>query len=1225
MHRPASVPADATWNPDENEWELGTKNDAGQPIGPWIWWYPSGQKVCEATHDDEGKLHGLLTRWHESGERSQWAPWTHGKTHGVQVWTRPTSGPCDPTCVLPPNLPDRVIRMDMPYEHGVAQPNHFTLYLEAGRDDPVPTDAEGRSVDLAAHLHKVDTDTVLLPVVDRFTCLDGTEVEADPADGRWIYQGPVDGGFRVRHRQGSDKTDLDLSPAETSRAFTLSADWFLTWRDRSRPDGVPPEATYAPRTETWSHGPELDGRRHGRWQTWRTDGSLRAVETYAHGVLEGPFERLHPDGATARTGQHAAGRETGTITWFRSDATDEAFPRRAGEAVHKAEVDQDTDETRWFLADGRPCNRQGVPLSEAHHDEWFAADPADFLHTGFLAYLDAFCPKEEQVDRDELSAASQDLWGHPPPPDLLAVVGETIDRRGPLLLEWRMGVEFLEPSEANSFEQIVEIAQENYLSFDLIELFGGLQWVGSLGNGDGWLVSLTEHHLDASTPPRVYLFDHDELGLDPAAARSLSHLAFLTTLQDAWRDTESISPEALRDAVHRIAPHTAPPWHFQDLFEQNDAEPSYDAESEPSRYLWSISTWIIALLRNDGIVELDDIPHHFHAELFPDIDDKPWSDRMAGAIQHVPFGLYWLWRLFFFGDDVRLRELIDACAESPARLLRDASALLAQILDGRKQLGTIEDIHALREAFQALDLDPARAEARAAEEEAARIAAEAHREQVKAAVAALPADALLDEAWAHLADADWIAATVHRWRAEAEGPTWRWIDALQDDLRMDDPEAWALTERLKEQPDPTLVPLLVSSVREDQAAHIGRHLLLALRPAEAVDPLLPLLQKPETYRHNHTMIAQLAGHHRRADSLPILTAALKLPMEGLEKHRNEDYVQACIVALGRIGGPDAVGALVSALGRHPSKLLAPALADADAVDAVPMLVGDITEAPSPELLWALATLAPQADDDVRAEVVAAAASLEDQSLATMTVRGHLLRALGQEVDDLRRWVRTCLAPETVRYSEDPSIAQKVWALRVAGAHEDLEPDIVLDWVHDQIPALRSAAREAAAARGLQVPPTRVVDPWSLQAEDLDRLHELLADPAVIPRHLVADAMASHGDPRSGEPLLTAVDAFLRTWHPRWSGQDTPRLLRSLLGALEALEAPEWTTACLHCLEDGRKHVIDPVLRTPAPADPALLPGMVRIEREDGGWRQRSATEWLEAFPDAEAVAAARGA
>lgn len=1221
--RPANVPADAVYNPDENEWELGDRNASGDPVGPWMWWHPTGEKACEATYDDQGRLHGLLTRWHPNGERSQWAPWICGKTHGVQVWTRPTSGDNDPTSVLPPNVPDRVVRMDMPYEHGKAQPDVFTLYLEAGRNEGVPVDEEGRSINLASHLHKVDEDTILLPVEPLFTCLDGTEVEASEL-GRWIFKGPVEGGFGVRHRLGSDKVDHALSPQEISRAFTLAADGFLAWRERSRPEGVPAEARRDARGDSWSHGPEHEGRPHGQWTTWRPDGSVRLRQAYVHGTLEGPFERFHPDGTVACAGTHTAGRESGIIVWHRSPApTDQSFPAKAP-AIQRAVVHHDTDRTEWFLADDQPCNRHGIAIPEAWHDDWFAGDPATFLDDGFVSYLDAFCPKASDGPRTELVEQLTHLWGHPPARDVVDVMMHCIERQRPRLVEWRFGIDVLAKTtegEVNTFELLLHAAQGNYLSCDLIELFGGCVWLGSLGNGDGWLVSLFEHHADPETPGQVYLFDHERVWISPAVAPSLSHLAMLTSLQDAWHDTESISPDALRAGVHRLDGLVAPPWHFSGLFEEVELDlTAYDPANEATRYLATISAWIIALLRNDGIADVED---DFIEDMFPAIDDRPWDERVAGTAKNVPVGLYWLWRLFFFGDDARLADVMQACERSPARLLRDAARLLQRIVEGEKQVGSIEDIHALRDTFQALDLDPARADAREAAAEAARLAAEQHRAEVSAAAADLTDDQLLIEAWAHVHDADWIAAAVARWQASGN-PAWACLQALQGGLRLDSHEAWGLTERLRELDDPTVAVVATSWMRTGHQAHIARHLVRALAPAEALDPLLPMLEQEDTYKHDHTVVVELIGQRRRVDQVPVLVAALELDVEGLERIRNQGCVAGAIRALGRIGTPEAVAALRGALGRHDVSVLATALAEAGATEAVPELATQFEEHAPPELLWALAELASEAPDEVREGIAATASALEDRSLATMTVRGHLLRELGHEVDDLRRWVRTSLAPEAVRYSEEPSVAQKVWALRVAARHDDIEDEVISAWLFEENHAIREAARAAMAHRGATLPAVRMMDPVTVAELCDDELLAAVVDPTTVFRHLAIDRLGKGGHEGAGELLLMVLEDHASRWQPLWSGQDTPKLFRSLFRALRALGAPELAAACVFCMKDGRKQLIDPVLREPAPQDPELLPFMVQAAREETGWKQRGATAWLEAH-DPEAVAAAQRA
>jgi len=44
--RPSTVPAEARWNADENEWEIGEYDEDGNMIGEWKWWLaPNGHLV----------------------------------------------------------------------------------------------------------------------------------------------------------------------------------------------------------------------------------------------------------------------------------------------------------------------------------------------------------------------------------------------------------------------------------------------------------------------------------------------------------------------------------------------------------------------------------------------------------------------------------------------------------------------------------------------------------------------------------------------------------------------------------------------------------------------------------------------------------------------------------------------------------------------------------------------------------------------------------------------------------------------------------------------------------------------------------------------------------------------------------------------------------------------------------------------------------------------------
>lgn len=68
--------------------------------------------------------------------------------------------------------------------------------------------------------------------------------------------------------------------------------------------------------------------------------------------------------------------------------------------------------------------------------------------------------------------------------------------------------------------------------------------------------------------------------------------------------------------------------------------------------------------------------------------------------EHVPDALYWLFWAFFVGGDDEVALLADKVEQSPARLVRDAAALVRELSGGRTTIGAT-DLHAARELFRA--------------------------------------------------------------------------------------------------------------------------------------------------------------------------------------------------------------------------------------------------------------------------------------------------------------------------------------------------------------------------------------------------------------------------------------------------------------------------------------------------------------------------------------------
>ncbi len=77
--RPVTVPAEASWNGSQKEWELGEKNDKGQYIGEWKWWLaPTGHLCCHTFFDDQGQLLSFK-RFHPNGEVSRYGTYENGQ------------------------------------------------------------------------------------------------------------------------------------------------------------------------------------------------------------------------------------------------------------------------------------------------------------------------------------------------------------------------------------------------------------------------------------------------------------------------------------------------------------------------------------------------------------------------------------------------------------------------------------------------------------------------------------------------------------------------------------------------------------------------------------------------------------------------------------------------------------------------------------------------------------------------------------------------------------------------------------------------------------------------------------------------------------------------------------------------------------------------------------------------------------------------------------------
>ena len=314
---------------------------------------------------------------------------------------------------------------------------------------------------------------------------------------------------------------------------------------------------------------------------------------------------------------------------------------------------------------------------------------------------------------------------------------EELAAKGGVLGEWRVEErEFWrpDPMAGNRAEQLILADQGNWLGTFMIEYFCWCVRLGSMGNGDVYFASFLPTQLDE---PEVVCWDHEERDMSQTFARTIPDLAFANLLlaevvEDDGPD-EGFSQERLRRDARRIAGRTQLSWHFRRLESVAEVDTRCSGSSV-APLLYYRALWIIRLLMGD---EHESLPET--AELFG-LVNVPWDslDVSIGngrLLSIPPHAHYWLWRLFFFNRDTRLREVIEMCKGSSNQMIADMAALVEELQDGRRQLGLIDDIHAIRERFLALDLDPDRAEERAREQRIRREAAEARREATREALA----------------------------------------------------------------------------------------------------------------------------------------------------------------------------------------------------------------------------------------------------------------------------------------------------------------------------------------------------------------------------------------------------------------------------------------------------------------------------------------------------------
>jgi hypothetical protein len=298
-----------------------------------------------------------------------------------------------------------------------------------------------------------------------------------------------------------------------------------------------------------------------------------------------------------------------------------------------------------------------------------------------------------------------DLWGTPIPQELAAFFRLAASSWAvPELLEWTAGKDpfQLERSQnANSFERLLDHPE---LLTGPSSWFSGLIGVGWREPDATYTVQVeVRPDLSPDAPRRVYFRGDTDYHWFPVALSLSHHLSYGATLTAIGRG--ELAQDAAREA---IASYTdlADTLSTQEVVKEltGDVRPLWSTHlPEDGAKQWGLrSGWIVQLLLGEDLFLVEQAFLEGR-ELNLPLTDELHQRYLAEALTSPPAALYGLWRTWFFSDP-RVSDYVEAARRSPSGVVRDASEVVQQLLDGRRIVSKV-DLIATRDTFAALRLD----------------------------------------------------------------------------------------------------------------------------------------------------------------------------------------------------------------------------------------------------------------------------------------------------------------------------------------------------------------------------------------------------------------------------------------------------------------------------------------------------------------------------------------
>lgn len=249
------------------------------------------------------------------------------------------------------------------------------------------------------------------------------------------------------------------------------------------------------------------------------------------------------------------------------------------------------------------------------------------------------------------------------------------------------------------FEDALAEAQNQRSQLPLLEPFVGALGIGKSKSDEPFFALLSVRSERAC----VVGWSDARQALDRVCADDLTSFAALNFISHAVLGRgQNPSSRTLKPLIGALDDRTLFPPPYAPLearFADGDLFPVEWMPDPPPNRFYLRSAYLMALLA-EGEFSVERWADYEQPEASPD-------KALKNIPRSAPTALYWLFRLFFEGHDDALQAVLEACKTSKAAWIVDAARVVAEVRAGRRDLGTIEDVQALREHVSRMVRDPA--------------------------------------------------------------------------------------------------------------------------------------------------------------------------------------------------------------------------------------------------------------------------------------------------------------------------------------------------------------------------------------------------------------------------------------------------------------------------------------------------------------------------------------